>query len=45
MKAEEKAEKEKLGFPGKFMHMHELPCVRIIKLACAGKIMRVQVSA
>ena len=36
VKAEEKVEKEKLRFLGKFMRMHELPCVSIIKPAYAG---------
>jgi len=45
VKAEAKTNKQKLGFLGKFMHKHELPCMRIIKPTCAGKIMRAEVSA
>ena len=33
-----KNKKIKLRFLGKFMRMHELPCVRVIKPTCVGKI-------
>ena len=32
--------KKKLGFLGWFMHMHEQPCVHLIKPASIGKIIR-----
>ena len=45
VKIEAKIDKIKLGFLGRIMRTHEQACVRIIKLVCAGKIMRMQVLA
>ena len=44
VKAEAK-QMNKIRFLGKFIHTHEQAYVHIIKPACAGKIMHMQVSA